>query len=330
MPTERSRPLISIICPVRNEIGFIDRLVKFLVQVQPEAKECIFADGGSTDGTLQVLQKYTVQYPDIIRVVHNPHRFIPHALNIAITKCRADKICRIDAHSLYAEDYFEQILKTFFETGADIVGGVSQSAGTTTVQRATAKALSSVLGAGNSKYRLAKFRGFTEHVSFGAWKREVIHAIGGFDEDLLRNQDEEFQYRAKGAGFKVYSDPDIRLWHHPRETISELFQQYYRYGFYKPLVSFKVKSEMKIRHFIPGLFTTYLLLLPIALLSSWFLAPLGIYLMLVLFFAIKLGKGFNEIDTLLLVFPAIHTAYGLGYMAGLPNALVKRSSRIHF
>ncbi len=327
MPVERSKPLISIICPVYNEIGFIDRLVKFIVSAHPDAKECIFADGGSTDGTLQVLQKYAMQYPDIIRVIHNPQKFVPHALNLAVRKCRADKICTINAHSLYAEDYFEQLLKTFTETGAGIVGGQTRSAGVTIIQRVTAKVLASALGSGNRKTRNEEFRGFTDYVRFGALKKEIFTAVGNFDEELIRNYDEEFFFRAKRNGFTIYSNPDIRLWHYPQKTISGVFRQYYQYGFFKPLVSFKEKSEIKLRHVIPALFATYLLTIPLCLLSKWYFLPLAVYFGLLLCFSVKLGKGFKETLLLPVIFATIHMAYGLGYMAGLPTAAAKKTPR---
>ncbi len=320
----KNTPVISVICPVLNEIGFIDRLLKYLVSSKPFDKECIFADGGSTDGTRQVIEKYVNLYPEVIKLINNPHKYVPHGLNLAVKSSKGRYIVRIDAHSVYDTDYFEQILKTFEDTDADIVGGPRRPAGNTNMQRAIAKALASGFGSSNGKFRKNNLKEYEDYGCFGAWKHEIFESIGYFDEELIRNEDEDFHYRAKNLGLKIYLNPDIRLWYYPRSHIKSLFNQYYGYGYFKPVVGLKSKSEIKIQHIIPPFFTTYLILLPIALVYWKFVIPLIAYFLLVLFFSVKITSNLKEFFALPFIFPAIHLGYGFGYMTGLPRAIKRR------
>src|SRR6188768_1539327 len=133
--------MISVVCPVYNEINYIQQILDFFISAQPADKELLIIDGGSTDGTREVVQKIAKSNSQI-RLVNNPDKFVPFALNTAIRECKGSIIVRLDAHTEYANDYFTKILECFERTNADIVGGPMRAVGKNAKQRAVALATS--------------------------------------------------------------------------------------------------------------------------------------------------------------------------------------------
>jgi len=320
----RKSVVISVVCPVYNEEDYISDLIHFFFNSFPIEKELFLIDGGSTDRTRTIISQYQIDYPNII-LLENSQKYVPFALNKAIPHCSGDIIVRIDAHSDYELDYFEKILSTFTKTGADIVGGPTRTRFKTIFQEAVSVAICDSFAIGNSKVHQLDYEGYTDSVTFGAWRKEVFSKIGFFDTTLKRNQDDEFHYRARSKGLKIYQDPAIKLYYYPRSDARGLFRQYFEYGLYKPKVLGKIRSGMRVRHLIPSLFTIYLLLLlPLALISMYLYIPLYTYISLCLYKCIRLNtSNIKARIYLLLVFPIIHIAYGSGFLLGLN--LVKKS-----
>lgn len=309
-------PLITVLCPTYNEKDHIENILQFFVASLPENKELFVIDGGSTDGTLDIIKKWT-QKNKSIHLLHNPHKYVPHALNLALKSSTGEIIVRLDGHTTYSDNYFEKIIDTFEKTGADIVGGPMNPKGESIIQKAIAYSTSNWFGIGNSKFHDITFNGYVDSVYLGAWKRSVFNEVGYFDEQLFRNQDDEFHYRAKSKGKKIYLNSEIRSTYFPRSGYIALFKQYFQYGLYKPLVIKKVRSEIKWRHIIPVMFVLYLLSLFAAARFPLLLLPLILYI------AINIYNGFVNEQPLfvklacLLVYPIMHVSYGIGFLAGL-------------
>ena len=310
--------MITVICPVYNESAYISSVLDFFTKALPYDKELILIDGNSTDDTCAIIKDYQLQHNNI-HLLHNPDRYVPFALNKAIVAAKGDIIVRLDAHTDYSPDYFQQITDTFQKTNADIVGGPMRIAAGNSVQNAIGYATSTVFGIGNSSFHFENFEGYTDSVYLGAWKRKIFEKTGLFDTTFKRNQDDEFHYRAKSLGFSVYQDPLIKLYYHPRKNLSLLFKQYYQYGMYKPLVLRKVKSALNFRHIIPSLFVIYLVTLPIFLLSGliFWIFPLLLYILCALGFALSSKQTLQEISIIPVVYFTLHIAYGSGFIAGL-------------
>ena len=324
---------ISVIIPLVNEVAYVDTLIASLGR-QSYPRECIellFVDGGSTDGTIERLQSLRTSYLETVdrkvagfdpfRILTNPDKIVPYALNIGVEAATHDIIVRLDAHTEYGEDYFEQVVSTLEKTGADIVGGPTRVASRSIFQRAVGIAICSRFAIGGSRVHQEDYRGETDSVTFGAWRRRVFKKTGGFDTRLVRNQDDEFHYRAKSLGFRLFQEPDIRLFYYPRDSPGGLFRQYFEYGKYKPLVLAKVKSEIKLRHLIPSGFVLYVLSLPLGFLWWWWLLPAILYGTANVLFSVKNGGSFGERIRLLAVYPLIHMGYGFGFLRGVPLAL---------
>jgi len=313
-----SSATISVIIPVKNEEAGIGTLLEFLMNALPYDKEVILMDGRSTDRTREIIAEFTARNPKI-RMIDNPHGFVPFALNAAIQSSIADYIIRLDAHTEYAPDYFLKVLETFEKSGAEIVGGPMRAIGKTDLQKSIAYCTSTPFGVGDSSFHDENAEGFVDSVYLGAWRKSIFPIVGLFDEEMLRNQDDEFHYRANSKGMKIYLNPEIRSLYYPRSTYSSLFKQYFQYGLFKPLVLKKVKSGIRIRHLVPACFFLYCLALPFAyyLLNWLVLIPLFLYLLLDLKFASNAPGNLKVKLHSLLVYPTLHFSYGYGFIAGL-------------
>lgn len=308
---------ISVVCPIYNEEKYIEKLLLFYKSAKPTDKEIFLIDGGSTDRTKEIINRYALEDTSIL-LLDNPKKFVPFALNSAIPHCMGECIVRLDAHTFYADDYFEKILLAFKENGADIVGGPMRAIGNSDFQKAVAYATSTPFGVGNSQFHFEDFKGYTDSVYLGAWKKDIFKTTGLFDEQLIRNQDDEFHYRAKSAGFKIFQDPAIVSHYFPRDTLKALARQYFEYGLYKPLVLSKIKSEIKLRHLIPLAFVLYVLSLPAGLVfTQFYIIPLLTYGILLLGFSMVNRLNWISKINCLVIYPTLHTAYGLGFLKGL-------------
>ncbi len=308
--------MITVLCPTYNEVEYIEKVLKFFIDALPEEKELLIIDGGSTDGTKNIINEWENKYNNI-HLLENENKDVPFALNIGIKNSNGDPIIRLDAHTEYAEDYFEQIIKTFNETGADIVGGPMNAVGKTNFQLAVAQATSTVFGVGDSKIHKGKYKGESDHVYLGAWRRKLFDEIGYFDERLLRNQDDEFHYRARSLGKRIYLNPEIKSYYYPRSSLCKLIKQYFQYGLFKPIVLRKIKSEIKLRHLIPFLFVIYLLSLPIAYKFPLWLLPFIFYFLVISWNVLRSNLNVKSKLYLLIIYPLIHISYGVGFMLGI-------------
>ena len=310
--------MISIICPVYNEERYIRELLQFCTAAPPAEKEIILIDGHSTDHTCQIIEQYCCQYSNI-KLLHNPSRYVPYALNIGIKTATGSIIIRLDAHTRYAHDYFEKIITVFNQTNAHIVGGPMRIAQGNKVQNAIGYATSTLFGVGNSSFHFEEFEGLTDSVYLGAWKKELFCTTGLFDEAFVRNQDDEFNYRARQLGFTIYQSPAIKSYYHPRKTFKDLFHQYFQYGYYKPMVLIKINSGIRLSHFVPAIFIVYLVTLPLTapLMGNATFFPLTFYLLCNLYFSYAAKRTFVQTLYISAVFPLLHIAYGSGFIAGL-------------
>lgn len=315
--------MISVICPVFNEEHYIKHILDHFISVKPAEKELILIDGGSTDRTREVIQEYISKYSNISLLL-NPDKYVPFALNLAIKAAKGDPIIRIDAHSEYADDYYEKILSVFESTGADIVGGGYNLCYKSVFQQNVGLALGSKWGTGGSEAFDVTIKGFSDQVAYGAWRKYIFEKAGYFDESLLRNQDDEFHYRAKAQGFKIYRDPSIKLWYYPRNSLSRLFSQYFQYGDFKPLSLSKSTIGIKIRNFIPSALVLYCLLAPPVFLftANWiFFFPKFIYVFITLILSFLTFRKIQEAPESLLIFFTLHFSYGLGFLKGIGRFL---------
>jgi glycosyltransferase involved in cell wall biosynthesis len=216
---------ITMILPCRNEAPFIGPCLDTLLasRVPTDRLEILVVDGMSDDGTRSVVERYAARYPGI-RLLDNPRRIVPAALNIGIAAATGEIIVRVDAHALYPSEYVPRLVEALETTGADNVGGriVTLPQNDSPEAWAIALALSHPFGVGNSYFRIGSDAPrWVETVPYGCWRREVFDRIGGFDEDLVRDQDDEFNYRLIRSGGRVLLLPDVVSYYFARDSVRQ-------------------------------------------------------------------------------------------------------------
>ena len=321
---EDQLPFISVMIPLYNEERYAAACVESLLQQDypRERMEAFFVDGRSEDRTRLIIQEYAEQYP-FIKLLDNPERTVPYALNIAITQAKGIYIIRLDAHCEYATDYISQCVRVLEDTGADNVGGPMIAKGRTRVQSVIAASYTSPFSLGGGKFHDAGYEGYVDTVYLGAYRKNIFGKAGLFDKDMIRNQDDEMNYRILKSGGKIYLSPSIRSVYFPRSTFRSLASQYFQYGKWKALIIRKHGRPATLRQFVPLLFVLFLVAGGIAAVLSPFIAiaygsVLGLYLLLNAYFSFtnRLITGIGNLLLLMWTNIVLHTAYGAGFWAG--------------
>jgi glycosyltransferase involved in cell wall biosynthesis len=298
--------------------------------LSPEEFEIIVADGMSDDGTRDILKQLAEKDPRL-RVIDNPGRIVSTGLNAALRAARGAIIARMDAHTEYASDYLRQCLVVLRETNADNVGGPARTKSMGYVQSAICAAYHSAFAVGGARFHQVEYEGYVDTVPFGCWPREVVDQIGFFDEELIRNQDDEFNLRLTRMGGKIWQSPQIKSWYKPRESLKALFRQYLQYGYWKVRVIQKHKLPASVRHLVPGgfvlSFLVLLLVSPVWPPALWgWLGLVGAYSVCNIA-ASLLAAAHHEWKVLPLlpwVFACYHVAYGAGFLRGIWDFVIVR------
>lgn len=322
--TVKKKIIVSVIMPIYNETKYIDKCVQSLLRQDYalESMEWIFVDGNSTDDTVKRLQKYREQHPDLIVIKNNPHKIVPYAMNIGIAASKGKYIVRLDAHADYKEDYISKCVQYLDTIDADNVGGVAETKASGFTGNCIAKMLSSRFGVGNSEFRTNGKSGYVDTVPFGAFRREVFLKYGGYDERLVRNQDNEMNYRIRKNGGKIYLADDIHLSYYCRDSIKGISDMAKKNGMWNVITMKLCPGAMSVRHFIPLLFV--ISVLGFATLGFlfrpcwWFLGiELFLYIALDILFSLKLGNSIKEFFMEFVLFPIFHVSYGIGSLKGI-------------
>jgi succinoglycan biosynthesis protein ExoA len=321
----RETPFVSIIMPVRNEANFIRRsLQAVLDQDYPrERMEIIVADGRSSDGTRNIVEEIRREHSSL-HLIDNPGEIVSFGLNAALRIAKGEIVVRVDGHCEIASDFVSRCVQHLIEDEVDCVGGPIETIGETYSARAIAAAMSSTFGVGGSAFRVAKnSQRLVDTVPFPAFRRDTIESAGPFDEELVRNQDDEYSYRLRKFGQKILLAPDIRSRYYSRAGLGQLGRQYFQYGYWKVRVLQKHSRQMSARQFVPPLFVVMLLLLLLsAPFFSWaqtlFATVVAVYLVVSL--AASLIAARSDWRLLPLLPPAfmiMHLAYGAGFLLGM-------------
>ena len=318
--------MVSIIMPIRNEVAHITSVLEgVLSQEQSEGGiEIIVADGLSDDGTREQVERLALQ-DSRIRCIVNHGRIVSTGLNAAIREARGNIIIRMDAHTEYAHNYIARCLAALASSGADNVGGPWQARGRGYLQSAIALAFQSPFSSGGAGSHRAEYEGPIDSVYLGCWRKETLTRVGLFDEELVRNQDDELNLRLIRAGGKIWQSPDIQSWYYPRSSLLMLFKQYMQYGYWKVRVIQKHRLPASIRHLVPGGFVATLLALvalaPFFVFARGLLAgALGLYLcanLVASLITCRRPSLWKHLPVMLPVFAAYHFGYGWGFLRGV-------------
>jgi len=265
--SSKNQPTVSVFVPCFNEERNMVRLLDSLAnQTFPVAEmEILIVDGLSTDRTRAIIKKYMTRTPlPMIRILDNPDRFIPHALNIGVKNAQGDFLVRMDAHSIPAKDYVARCVEFLKNNPKSGVGGRIEIAvndyGTSYIGKSISVAASNPLGSGGASYRSGGKAGSVDTVPFCAFSKETFAKVGKYDETLLANEDYEWNTRLRKSGGTVWFDPEICSVYFARGTLRALSRQYVNYGFWKFKMLKRNPETIRLRQFLPVALLTFLIL----------------------------------------------------------------------
>jgi glycosyltransferase involved in cell wall biosynthesis len=296
--------------------------------------EIIISDGMSDDGTRERLERYCQLYPQV-QVLNNPHKIVSTGLNLAIGQARGEIIVRMDVHTEYAPDYIAQCLAALEKTKSANVGGPARTRGEGYFQQANCLTYHVPFSCGGARFHEPDYEGPTDTVPFGCWRKSTLEAVGLFDEELVRNQDDELNFRIIESGGTIWQTPLIRSWYKPRSTLCGLFRQYAEYGYWKVYVICKHKRPASLRHLVPAVFIATLLILgglaPFSYSAALLLLSLaGSYLLgniAASLTACCRSSGWRFLPILPFIFATYHFAYGFGFLKGILGVTISSFAR---
>jgi len=316
-------PSISVILPVLNEQSHLESSVRsILSQDYKGLIEVILAIGPSKDKTLEIAEHLASADSRVV-LVENPTGKTAAGLNLALKQTMNPVVVRVDAHAEIPKNYLSLIVEVLNKTGAVNVGGVMAAVGKTTFEKSVAGAMRSAFGVGASRFHTGGVAGPVDTVYLGAFRREALIEIGGFDERFTRAQDWELNFRLRENGGIIYFDPRLHVTYRPRSTVRALAKQYFEYGRWRRVVSRRHKGTINYRYLAPPVaLLGFLASLVLGLLLSPILfIPAAIYTLFVLGASIKISSSLQEFFLLLLVLPTMHFAWGAGFISS-PKTLV--------
>ncbi len=346
-------PLVSIILACRCEAQHIgETLASILAQEEPDGGfEVVVADGRSDDGTREMLDVIAGSDPRV-RVIDNPAKITSSGLNAAIGATSGQIIVRMDAHTRYAPDYVRQCVSVLRSAGADNVGGPWVAEARSYVGEAIAAAFQSRFAVGGARSHDPLYEGEVDTVYLGCWRKQAFQRFGGFDEALVRNQDDEHNFRIVRSGGRIWQSPKIRSWYHSRTSFNWLFKQYLQYGYWKVQVIRKHGRPASLRHLVPGAFVLTLLLLGVAsglgmvAASLWpvtmmpgsilsralgsarvvLMTLLSVYALALVLASLQTAcrTSWKLLPALPLVFCSYHFGYGFGFLKGVLDFAIMR------
>jgi cellulose synthase/poly-beta-1,6-N-acetylglucosamine synthase-like glycosyltransferase len=328
-------PRVSVVIPMFNEERFVGALLDSIAaQDYPRDRmEVLVVDGDSTDGSAAIVRSYEERIPGL-RLISNPRRITPSSLNAGIREATGEIYVRIDSHSKVAPTYVRTCVETLLRTGADNVGGLMRAVGTNPWSTAVALATSSPFGVGGARFHYATTPQYVDTVYLGCYRLERLRELGGYDENMVINEDDELNFRLEQQGGRTWLEPAMSTEYHPRSSFRALWRQYYRYGKWKVRLMQKHRRLTSLRHIVPAAWVASVV--AGAVLAPWFAWGRGLLALAVGPYAVaNLGysvaiaprNGWRNLPLLPPVFATLHWAYGAGFLEGIVRFLVLRRER---
>ncbi len=333
-----SRPTVSIVIPVLNEERDVEACVRaVLAQDYPrELIEVIVVNGPSTDRTSEIVRSLARE-DGRVRPLSSPLKLIPYSMNIGLAAASGEVVVRIDGHSVVAPDHVRRLVAYLSRSGADHVGGVMRATGRTYVARAIALATSSPFGVGTARFRYTTREQDIDTVAFGAYRREALRRLGGFDERFPIGEDPELDHRIQLQGGRVCVTPSVETEYYCRDSLPRLAKQYVRYGRAKAKILHKHGTLPSPRALAPALVVLLIVFLAVAALFSFrarkalvsVLAMYGVGLVNASAFTAR-RRGPRYAPLLPVAFATLHLSHGIGFLSALPVFLTPRpADRLH-
>lgn len=326
---------VSITIPCRNEEKYIANCLQSIIDCEypKDLLEVFVCDGMSDDNTATIIKSFSASYP-YIQLLKNEQQTTQFALNLGIAASDADIKIILGAHAEIYPDYINECIKAFkIDAQLGCVGGVLENVMEDESSEIISLAMSSSFGVGNAHFRTGEKDGFVDTVAFGAYKKEVFENIGVFDEDLVRNQDDEFNFRLLKAGYKIYLSRSIKAKYYVRASFEKLFRQYNQYGYWKVFVNRKHKTITTVRQLIPAFFVLFIIggaalsLIHVNIFYIY-LTQLFLYFVLGIKFAMAKTSNIKILVNIVYTFLLLHWSYGTGYIKGVFDFLILKRKKV--
>lgn len=331
--------VVSVIMPVRNEEAFIGEAIASIVEAGEALKaeagrskvgyEIIVVDGMSDDRTREIVTGLSGTTPGLT-MLDNPARTVPHAMNIGILAAKGETVIRLDGHAEMTPGFMTNALRELAaHPECACVGGPIENVDLDEGAAVISGAMSSLFGVGNARFRTGGTEGYVDTVAFGVYRKADLLAVGLFDEDLVRNQDDELNFRLLQAGRKIWFSPSIRSRYYVRSSLGKLARQYFQYGYWKVFVNRKHGVVTNFRQVAPPLLVTAVALLAVLAVFVVEARPLlaillVTYLSGAIYFASRTKRKLARVPGIVVAFCTLHASYGLGYLAGVRDFIVLR------
>ncbi|GAA0177436.1 succinoglycan biosynthesis glycosyltransferase ExoA [Clostridium sediminicola] len=323
MQVLKNSKTVSIIIPCKNEKEYIKKCIdSFTKQTYDDnLYEILVCDGTSNDGTREIVLDYEEKFKNV-KLINNIGESAPKGMNLGIKNSKSDIIIIFGAHSEADKDFIKNNVEILNREDVHCCGGPIETINENTIGKAISLAMSSPFGVGNALFRYSKKEKFVDTVAFGAYKRDVLDDIGYFDEELVRGQDFELNFRLTENNYNILLSPNIRSKYYSRSSIKNLWNQYFQYGFWKMKIISEYKKVPSIRHIIPTMFVLFNVfgilggMLNKYIFVLW-LFIMSLYFLMDIYFSFKLcKKNFKIFSLLILIFPILHVSYGIGFIIG--------------
>lgn len=341
--------LISLVIPCRNEVQYIEECIRAIYQSKIDSTYTLnvfVVDGMSDDGTRELVQKLRGSEFPSLNLIDNVAQLTPYAFNLGIHAQTCDFVQIVGARHILSDNYLQTCLDVLQgDPSIWCVGGKIINEYVNDEGRIISAAMSTSFGMGLGNFRTLEKSGFTDTVTSPMYPVAVFEKIGFFDEELIRNQDDDFNYRVTHAGGKIYFSAEISLRYYVRGNFKSLYRQFYQYGYWKVYVNQKHRAVTTLRQLVPPLFVFYLIVLVISnavliglrdtfpegvIISNLLQIPFCLYILLNLLSAYRLLPSLNErmpkayfsFLKLCWTYLILHFAYGLGYLKGIVDFLL--------
>jgi GT2 family glycosyltransferase len=324
---------LTVVIPCRNEKAHIRSCVEsvYACALPVNCEMRVFVvDGMSDDGTIVVIRELQAEFPGL-ELIENTLQLTPYAFNLGIyAGGKTDFVQILGARHILSPDYLQRSIEIMqHDPQIWCVGGRVENVFLNEKGRIISKAMGSAFGMGLGNFRTLQTSGFTDTVGTPMYRYEVFEQIGFFDEVLVRNQDDDFNFRVTEAGGKIWYCHEISVRYYVRGNIRNLWRQFHQYGYWKVFVNRKHKAVTTLRQLVPPAFVLFLFAVPLSYLIHVYLglvltAFLGLYLLLGLAVAFRTADRKSETLEVWSVFPVLHLSYGLGYLKGILDFFVLR------
>lgn len=314
---------VSVVIPCRNEEHHIESCVHAVFEnISDDLEvEILVVEGNSSDKSLQVLEQIALRY-SCLKIISNPQGMTPVAFNLGIKESKMPFVAVTGARSRLDPDYLITCIRILeSKPGTGCVGGRLVPVSDSATSNIISNALSSPFGIGSGNSRVSNVEGPCDTVASPVFRRVVFDEVGYFDEDLLRNQDDDFSYRIRRRGYDIWCTQATRIYYTVRSGFQKLSLQYFQYGYWKVLVNRKHRAFTTLRQLVPPLFVVFLLTTFFTPFFKCFLIcwsiTLAVYLALSFLFSVRTGTSLLKLPALMYTFFLLHTSYGLGYWKGI-------------